>query len=156
MNPFGAQSNHPKIIVVHAMMEFFDLHGRVVHCTELLRELGLSAHVLVNEQGQVFRERPDEMGAYHAKGHNRDSLGIEFLVPGVHDGKMQTFYDLMKTDYVTEKAYQAGKRVITDWVKKWGIMEIVRHSDLDPIRKQDPGDGFPMQQLLEDVYGKKT
>lgn len=155
MNPHGAERQEPDTIIVHSMMEYFRMaDGRILHARQFLIDYGLSAHVLVSANGWFSRERMDTQGAYHAKGHNTNSLGIEFLVPGIHDTKEDTlddFYRRIGRPYVTNDAYRVGKDIILEWIKAWPIKQIVRHSDIDPTRKRDPGEGFPWSKLLDDV-----
>lgn len=120
------------------------------YAVDWLKKLGLSAHALITPDGTVIRCRSDSEGAWHAKGFNKNSLGIEYLVKGVHN--YGTFLEAIKTDYVTPEQYQAGLAQIAEWVEQHPIHSIDRHSDLSPGRKVDPGSGFPWQQLLGDVH----
>ncbi len=145
----GAVSQIPDRIVVHAMGEFLEGGDRDLHATEFLKNIGLSAHILITPSGNVIRCRGDKEGAYHAKGYNINSLGIEFLVPGVHT--MATFLDTIKGFWLRDEQYKAGLRIIKEWHNRWDMKHMDRHSDLSPGRKQDPGYGFPWNKLKEDV-----
>ncbi len=153
----GTQSK-PDRIVVHAMAEFLDLDPTDQYATYFLGLHGLSAHVLITPTGTAIRCLQDtEMGA-HAKGFNRNSLGIEYLVPGVHT--YATFTEAIDPEvsdaafgWLTEAAYYAGRDVIHQWMEKWALdsTRVQRHSILSPGRKLDPGDGFPWARLLDEL-----
>ncbi len=144
--PRGARHQEPSRIVIHAMGEYI---GGVA-AVEFLENVGLSAHILVCPNGDIIRCRRDNQGAYHAKGYNNDSLGIEFLVTGDHN--YSSFREMIKDPYLTSMQYEAGLQFVRDeWFIKRGIMLMDRHSDLSPERKQDPGDGFPWEQFMREV-----
>ncbi len=150
--PHGARSNQPKKeIIVHAMGEYIDQADRDYSAWDWLDKLGLSAHALVCPNGVVIRCRDDDQGAYHARGHNRNSLGVEFLVPGVHT--YGTFLAALRTDYVSEAQMAAGVELVRGWVVAYNIQvdQVLRHSDVSPGRKHDPGGGFPWTEFLEKV-----
>lgn len=147
--PYGAPEQEPKRIIVHAMAEFVFDGNTTAPAWDFLRKLRLSAHSLITPTGVNVRQRKDHQGAYHAKGYNEDSLGIEFLVPGVHD--YGTFLAAMKTDWLTAAAYQAGLEQILYWTDNYKITSIDTHYQLDPARKHDPGEGFPLERLLGDL-----
>jgi AmpD protein len=149
--PAGRSHQAPKRIVVHAMGEFIDTDDVDYHAPDWLRKLGLSAHAFVTPSGVIIRSRPDGKGAYHAKGYNTDSLGVEFLVPGLHT--YGTFIEAIKGPYLTNAQYDAGVELVRDWCALWNIENIDRHSDLSPGRKADPGDGFGWDAFLRDVRG---
>ena len=105
--------------------------------------------------GDVVRCRRDDQGAYHAKKHNENSLGIEFLVPGNH--LYASFKEMIKEPYLTSVQYEAGMKFVRDeWFLKKGISKIERHSDVSPERKIDPGKGFPWEQFIREVGVKRT
>lgn len=145
----GAKKQTPELIVIHAMGEFIGGDDWHSHAVQYLNKTGLSAHSLVAPDALNYRLRKDTEGAYHAKGFNTDSLGLEFLVAGVHN--YNTFLETIKTPYLTDGQYLAGVEQVKEWIDLWPIKKIVRHSDLSPERKVDPGDGFPWQQFLNDV-----
>lgn len=126
-----------------------DDDGQVYSAAQWLDKLGWSAHILATPSGELIRCRDDNETAWHAKGHNVNSLGVEFLVAGEHD--YGSFLSAIKTDYVTELQYNAGIHMVKEWVDKWNIGIITRHSAIDPDRKQDPGTGFPWAQFLGDL-----
>ena len=147
--PFGRRHNDPKRIIVHAMGEYIDSGDQDFTAVDWLRRLELSAHALVTPSGNIIRCRADDQGAYHARGFNRDSLGIEFLVPGVHT--YATFLEAMKTNYLTEAQFEAGASLVAEWCASYGITDLQRHSDVSPGRKYDPGEGFPWETFLQAV-----
>ena len=146
----GARSQQPNRVVIHAMAEFIDDEARDYFAVDWLQKLGLSVHALVTPTGTVIRCREDAQGAYHAKGFNTDSLGVEFLVAGLHT--YPTFLEAMKTSYVSEEQLRAGVRLVRAWLAEHDVQRIDRHSDLSPGRKEDPGAGFPWQRLLDEVH----
>ena len=79
----GPRHQTPNKIVVHAMGEFINNKP----AWAFLESIGLSAHIFVTPSGVIVRSRKDRQGAWHAKGFNTDSLGIEFLVPGESESR---------------------------------------------------------------------
>ena len=148
---FGSERNIPKLIVVHAMGEFI-LDPHPIHATDFLVKLGLSAHALVSPKGDVYVCRDDDQGAYHARGYNQNSLGIEFLVAGHHD--YSSFIEKIKSPWVAEEQLEAGIEAVRSWVQAYDIPQnkVVRHSDISPGRKVDPGAGFPWGRFIEEVF----
>ena len=148
--PRGAKHQEPNRVVVHAMGEYIKYKGKVFHAADFLREIGLSAHILSCPSGDIIRCREDTQGAYHAAGFNKDSLSIEFLVPGEHDYK--SFSEMIKEPYLTSFQYEAGMQFVRDeWFIKRGVRLMDRHSDVSPERKIDPGEGFPWEQFKREV-----
>lgn len=144
----GNRVNHPDTIVVHAMGEYLK-DKKTLHATDFLNYYGLSAHALVDSNGNIFRCREDNERAWHARGHNTNSLGIEFLVKGEYN--YSEFVKAIEGQWVTEEQYNAGLWQIKTWAALYGINTIVRHSDLSPGRKVDPGNGFPWERLVRDI-----
>jgi len=144
----------PEIIVVHAMGEFIGGDDWKDHAVQFLANVkpdALSAHSLIAPDATNYRCRLDTECAYHAAGYNTNSLGIEFLVAGEHN--YGTFLEAIRVPYLTKIQYDAGVEQVREWLHLWPtIKKIVRHSDLSPERKVDPGLGFPWQKFLNDVY----
>jgi len=142
----GGGHNLPETIVVHSMGEQINDRGKIYSAVDWLEFLKLSAHALITPSGDVIRCRHDEEGAWHARGYNKNSLGVEFLVEGVHD--YGTFLEKIKTDYVTTAQYASGVELIKNWMNHHDIESVKRHSDVSPGRKVDPGSGFRWTEFL--------
>lgn len=147
--PNGAKYQTPSRAVIHSMAEYVLYDTKYIHAYDFLNKIGLSAHALVCPDGSIIRCREDSQGAWHARGHNKNSLGIEFLVEGQHD--YVSFKKEIKEPYLTFDQYVAGVELVRDWCRKHDILIIDRHSDLDPNRKIDPGKGFDFDQFIIDV-----
>jgi N-acetyl-anhydromuramyl-L-alanine amidase AmpD len=148
---YGSPHQKPNTIIVHAMGEYVmsDDGETYNHAPVFLDRMQLSAHALVAPDGTVYRCRTDDEGAYHARGFNTDSLGIEVLVEGKHD--YGSFLEKIKTDYVTAEQYAAVVEQCREWARLHGIARFVRHSDVSPGRKLDPGAGFPWTRFIADL-----
>jgi N-acetyl-anhydromuramyl-L-alanine amidase AmpD len=147
--PFGAAENTPMRIVVHAMAEFLEGGDRDIYAPYFLEKMGYSAHALITPSGGVIRQRKDTQGAFHAKEFNHNSVGIEILVPGVHN--YSTFLEAISKPWCTDAAFNTAVAVCKHWLDVWHIKSIDRHSDLSPGRKYDPGDGFEWQRFIQTV-----
>ena len=154
-NKNGAAHQLPDTIIVHSMGEYVlqDDRKTYLHAPDFLDKSGLSAHALVSPDGTIYRCRNDDEGAYHARGFNSNSLGIEVLVKGRHD--YDSFMSAIRKQYVSEFQYQAVLEQCLEWVHSFDISRIVRHSDVSPGRKYDPGSGFPWARLLNDIQRGK-
>lgn len=143
----GNKRNEPSRIVVHCMAEYI-LDPDPIHAPDFLDAYKLSAHALVAPNGDIYLCRDDDERAWHARGYNTDSLGIEFLVEGEHT--YATFVEAIKTQYITTAQWEAGVEAVRSWVDAYeiSINRIDRHSDLSPGRKVDPGEGFPWTDFL--------
>jgi AmpD protein len=134
------------------MGEYINNNGELYFAPNWLEYLGLSAHALIVPNGDVMICRTDHQRAYHARGFNTDSLGIEFLVSGEHN--YATFLETIKTDWVTTAQYEAGAELVRKWVNDHNIANIKRHSDISPGRKVDPGTGFKWPAFLNLVKNR--
>ena len=146
--PYGGGKQRPTEIIVHCMAEYIDDHKSTPqHAAAFLNEYKLSAHALIAPNGDIYRCRFDEEQAWHARGHNKNTLGIEFLVEGEHD--YGSFVDIIKRPYLTKLQMESGLLMVKDWLQLHDIKSIKRHSDISPGRKVDPGAGFPWKHFLE-------
>ena len=143
----GTTGNKPSRIIVHAMAERIKYKDKVYYAHDFLDEIGLSAHALIWPTGDVMRCRNDDEIAWHAKNHNVNTLGVEFLVEGEHN--YGSFLRAMREPYVNNRQFEAGVELINSWYESHPIKNITMHSQIDPSRKQDPGVGFPWGELLK-------
>lgn len=110
-------------------------------------EAKVSAHYLIAEDGQIVRMVDESKRAWHAgKSHwrgiddiNSASIGIELVNPG-HEFGYRPF---------PEAQIDALIPLVAGIVERHGITRgnIVGHSDIAPVRKQDPGELFPWGRL---------
>ena len=157
--PYGGGFQIPDTIVFHSMAEYLvidkataksvNVTPGVYHASRWLEILGLSAHALVATSGVIIRQRRDNEGTWHARGHNRNTLGIEFLVEGEHT--YMSFLERIKTPYLTREQYDAGQEQVHEWLGFYNIQNMKTHHELDPDRKQDPGSGFDMSEFLQEL-----
>lgn len=148
----GPHPNNPKRIIIHSIGEFIDTEGRDYYCTDWLEYLKISAHAFITPSGVVIKTRNSNQRAYHSKGNNRDTIGIEFMVPGLHN--YVTFSKAIRKLYLTDIQYKAGVeyvKFLMDGISLFQANMIFRHSEIDPSRKIDPGAGFPWKQFLKDL-----
>jgi len=110
----------------------------------------VSAHYVVDEQGQVFSLVPEEHRAWHAGASswegegdvNARSIGIE-IVNGGHDFGLPEFPD---------GQIGAVIALLKDVFSRWPQLSparVVAHSDIAPERKADPGEKFPWRRLAD-------
>lgn len=129
----------------------------IIHCSapspekqlKILNELGLSAHYIIGQNGEITENLPPEKVAYHAgKSHwqkstgeslNGTSIGIELESPNLG----QTSKDF------TERQIRKLCALLKHLSIKYHIKpaNILGHSDIAPTRKPDPGAGFPWKRL---------
>jgi len=113
----------------------------------------VSAHYLIEEDGAVFRLVDETERAWHAgvaswRGEaniNSRSVGIELVNPG-HEFGYRNF---------SEAQYRALIPLCRDIVARHDIpaRNVVGHSDVAPVRKQDPGERFDWQRLAGEGVG---
>lgn len=149
---------HVDLLVVHAIAEYIeDDTGRVWPVWDYLEHRGLSCHDLVMPSGVHIECREatnlEVEKAWHARGYNSRSVGIEVVVPGVH-----TYTSFLRAingyAWVTNAAYAKAVDVAVKRCRTFDLdpeTQMKRHSDLDPDRKQDPGDKFPWDPFVTDV-----
>jgi len=140
-------------IVLHSMAQYLDTEPHDQSAYDFLKGQGLSAHALIDPSGCVLVCAGDDELCYHAKGYNTHSLGVEFLVPGLHT--YASFIDaIAQPDWLTGAQYQSGIDLCAYWCKKHRLNQgaLKMHSSLSPKRKLDPGKGFPIQDFVKSVF----
>ncbi|MCY0096041.1 N-acetylmuramoyl-L-alanine amidase [Hoeflea ulvae] len=119
-------------------------------CTE---ESQVSSHYFVDEAGLVTQMVPESARAWHAgqshwKGEtdiNSASIGIEIANPG-HAADSPPFHDAQ---------IEAVIALCRDIIGRHGLVaeRVLGHSDIAPMRKQDPGERFPRERLHQAGIG---
>jgi N-acetylmuramoyl-L-alanine amidase len=116
-------------------------------------EAAVSAHYLVDEAGHVFSLVAEEARAWHAgeaawageSDINSHAIGIELTNPG-HDLGYRDFPDDQIAALVTLAHGILARHPIP-------AARVLGHSDVAPLRKQDPGERFPWDRLAEAGIG---
>jgi N-acetylmuramoyl-L-alanine amidase len=114
----------------------------------------VSAHYLIDEDGSVVTLVPEPARAWHAgdsswQGRERlndCSIGIELVNPG-HEWGYRPF---------AEPQYASCIELCRAIVARWGIpaQRVLAHSDVAPLRKQDPGELFDWARLAAAGIGR--
>lgn len=112
-------------------------------------EAKVSAHYVVNEDGQIIRMVDEAKRAWHAgrswwrgiSDINSASIGIEIVNPG-HEFGYRPFPEAQIDAVIT---------LLGSIVPRYGITRgnVVGHSDVAPARKDDPGELFPWARLAK-------
>lgn len=150
----GGEGNEPSKIVIHSMGEFIAENGDVYSARNYLDKLGWSVHYFIKPSGDIIQCRANNQTAWHAAGHNENSIGIEFLVEGQHD--YPSFLQSIEYNWCRKAQYDAGIELVRDLFAEFGDMMLVRHSDISPGRKLDPGNGFHWEWFKDHVKYTKN
>lgn len=112
-------------------------------------DAGVSAHYVVEEDGNVLRLVDEDRRAWHAgvgewQGEtdmNSASIGIE-IVNGGHDFGLPDYPDAQIDAVIS---------LVKDILLRRELIPaaVIGHSDLAPGRKQDPGEKFPWRRLAD-------
>ena len=110
----------------------------------------VSAHFTIDEDGTIYNHIHPEKRAWHAgvsqwgelSNFNDFSIGIELVNPG-HEYGYRAFPDV-QIDALVELI----KTLYTDYPINPEL--VLGHSDIAPTRKQDPGELFPWERLVQE------
>ena len=139
-----------KLIVIH----YTGMQSRIESIKRLLSpKHKVSTHYLIDRKGQILKMVDDNKIAWHAgkskwKNYinlNKYSIGIELVNKG-HEFGYEKF-----TISQVNKLIQLCKNLKNKYKIK--NSNIVGHSDIAPLRKQDPGEKFPWQKLQKKKIG---
>ncbi len=113
----------------------------------------VSCHYLIDRKGQILKMVKEKYTAWHAGKSkwknffnlNKYSIGIELVNKG-HEFGYEKFTQLQINQLV---------KLCLKLKKKYKIKDsnFVGHSDVSPLRKQDPGEKFPWKKLKEKKIG---
>ena len=107
----------------------------------------VSAHYVIDEAGKIYRMVPEEKRAWHAgisywagsRDINARSIGIEIVNTGHEFGYRQFQLEQMDALCLLAKEIQSRHPIPKE--------RVVGHSDVAPLRKQDPGELFDWYRL---------
>ena len=113
----------------------------------------VSAHYTIDEDGTVYAMVPEEMRAWHAgvscwagaRDINARSIGIELVNPG-HEFGYRPFPEAQIAAVIELAADIVARHAIPAW-------RVLGHSDVAPLRKDDPGELFPWARLAGEGIG---
>lgn len=113
----------------------------------------VSSHYMIDEDGSVTQLVAEDMRAWHSgksfwqgeRDINSHSIGIEIVNPG-HAFGYRPFPDVQ---------INALQDLLDDIMQRHSIQDagVLGHSDVAPVRKQDPGELFPWEALAKDGIG---
>ncbi|UAL46679.1 N-acetylmuramoyl-L-alanine amidase [Sutcliffiella horikoshii] len=136
----------------------------------LFEEYEVSAHYLIDREGEIYLLVPEERAAFHAgKGHllnyqeyksglNDYSIGIELLAVGTREEMLSIMpadvYDSISPADIgyTDAQYASLKELLDDILKRNPLIKndrehIIGHDEYAPVRKSDPGDLFDWSRI---------
>lgn len=127
--------------------------GYVWHCTDWLRAIGRSTHAFALPDGRIVREVDSWYAAWHAKGWNMRSVGLEYVLPGVWP--YARFIEAMKVGLAaavyTGQQLRAGATWTAERMAEHEVAfepeSITTHHDCSPKVKWDPGVPFPFEDV---------
>jgi len=143
-------NNEIKIIVIH----YTGMQSERESLTRLSNpKSNVSSHFVINRNGKIYRLVQENKIAWHAgkscwskyKNINKNSIGIELVNKGHEFG-----YTNFK-----KKQLLSLIKICKNLIKKYKIKRknVVAHSDVAPLRKLDPGEKFPWEQLANKKIG---
>ncbi|MGE0665910.1 MAG: N-acetylmuramoyl-L-alanine amidase [Sphingomonadales bacterium] len=116
-------------------------------------EAKVSSHYLIDEDGTVHQLVTEDKTAWHAGqscwegkiGMNQRSVGIELVNPG-HEHGYRDFPEAQMT---------ALEKLCQQVLSRHPIprRQVLGHSDIAPMRKDDPGELFPWERLAKQGIG---
>lgn len=129
----------------------------LVRLSEITNVAGkVSAHYLVDRDGSIYNLVDESKRAWNAglgswaglDDINSRSIGIEIVNVGLtEDGKREPF-PMAQIDAVI--------KLCKDIQSRYPIKYVLGHSDVAPVRKQDPGEAFPWRKLAAAGVGVWT
>ena len=151
---FEERQDKIQFIILHAT-DTKTLEETFTHLIDSVEPNRVSAHYVIDRTGYVFALVPEDCTAWHAgisdwNGYNKKtgrnslnhaSIGIELQCEG--DGKGDNFKGFTKLQL------QACDELVKRLMKRHNIpaQNVLRHSDVAPNRKKDPGRHFPYNKL---------
>jgi N-acetylmuramoyl-L-alanine amidase len=121
---------------------------------------GVCGHLYIDRDGSCHRFVPLDRVAAHAAGHNTPSIGIELVNTGRHPDHFDSRSQVPGEDFPVEQTSALVGLLAALRATHPGIVDLVRHSDLDQEmvpasddpalrvrRRIDPGPRFPWAEV---------
>ena len=139
-----------KFLIIH----YTGMQSRIESITRLIDPKSkVSCHYLIDRKGKILKMVNEDRVAWHAGKSkwknfvnlNKYSIGIELVNKG-HEFGYEKFNKLQIENLI---------KLCIQLKKKYKIKNsnILGHSDIAPLRKQDPGEKFPWQKLNKNDLG---
>jgi N-acetylmuramoyl-L-alanine amidase len=145
------QSSRARFLVLHYTV------ANTPASIKILTQQQVSSHYLLTDEAQpkIYRLVDENRAAWHAGNSswknftqlNNSSIGIEIVNAGWKDTPQGRVYAPFP-----QAQMDALLPLIKDIVARHGIApeNVLGHSDIAPLRKQDPGPQFPWQRLAQE------
>lgn len=145
------QSSRARFLVLHYTV------ANTPSSIKILTEQQVSSHYLLTDEAtpKIYRLVDENRAAWHAGNSswknftqlNNSSIGIEIVNAGWKDtptGRVYAPFPQAQMDALVP--------LLKDIVQRHGIApeNVLGHSDIAPLRKQDPGPQFPWQRLAQE------
>ena len=145
------QSSRARFLVLHYTV------ANTPSSIKILTQQQVSSHYLLTDEAQpkIYRLVDENRAAWHAGNSswknftqlNNSSIGIEIVNAGWKDtpqGRVYAPFPQAQIDALVP--------LVKDIVARHGIApeNVLGHSDIAPLRKQDPGPQFPWQRLAQE------
>ncbi|MET0210038.1 MAG: N-acetylmuramoyl-L-alanine amidase, partial [Burkholderiaceae bacterium] len=145
------QSSRARFLVLHYTV------ANTPSSIKILTEKEVSSHYLLTDEAtpKIYRLVDENRAAWHAGNSswknftqlNNSSIGIEIVNAGWKDtptGRVYAPFPQAQVDALIP--------LVKDIVQRHGIApeNVLGHSDIAPLRKQDPGPQFPWQRLAQE------
>tara|TARA_B100000963_G_C22610843_1_gene664780 strand:+ start:1515 stop:2228 length:714 start_codon:yes stop_codon:yes gene_type:complete len=140
-----------KFVIIH----YTGMQSEIASINRLLNiKSKVSCHYLINRKGKILQMVYDHNIAWHAgksrwknfKDLNKNSIGIELVNKG-HKFGYENFPNLQINSLINLCKFLKRKYKI----KKENFLG---HSDIAPLRKNDPGEKFPWEKMSKYNLGK--
>lgn len=155
---YDSRRGNIDLVVVHTAENLPDYDGEDSGAERVARYFAttsrsVSAHA-TSDSDSIVELLPDDFTAWHVRGYNSRSLGLEIATQAHRWGSGPEEWE--------QAALQQAAKVVAKWCERWNVpidrisksdadggkRGIVSHSALDPTRRSDPGIGFPWKEFM--------
>ena len=153
-SPNKSKNTRPKKNIKFVIIHYTGMQSEIESIKRLKNTASqVSCHYLINRRGKVIQMVEDKKIAWHAgkskwkkfTNLNSNSIGIELVNKG-HQFGYQNF---------SNKQIKSLIKLCKNLKKKYAIKKenFLGHSDIAPLRKNDPGEKFPWKKLSDHNIG---